>query len=214
MRMERSKSAVMLEAGMFAAMAAAVGMVAFMVVGGASFVAGLLAGGAVFVVVFAVMWIMTGATMEPPRGPGNIKQTETPLTRSQAPAQAEKPAAKKAAPKPATAKVDPKPAPKPAPAAKPAEEMAPAEAGKPALLKAPRADGADDLKKIKGVGPKLEKVLNDTGVYHFDQIAAWSADEVAWADENLVGFKGRVSRDDWVSQAKALASGQSAEGGA
>jgi NADH-quinone oxidoreductase subunit E len=43
------------------------------------------------------------------------------------------------------------------------------------------------------------------GFYHFDQVAAWTADEVAWVDENLTGFKGRVSRDDWVSQAKSLA---------
>lgn len=64
---------------------------------------------------------------------------------------------------------------------------------------------------IKGVGPKLEGVLNGLGFYHFDQIAAWSGDEVAWADQNLVGFKGRVSRDDWVGQAQALASGAETE---
>ncbi|MEM8655914.1 MAG: NADH-quinone oxidoreductase subunit E [Pseudomonadota bacterium] len=79
---------------------------------------------------------------------------------------------------------------------------------KPTLLTAPRDGGADDLKLIKGVGPGLEKELNAKGVYHFDQIAAWSDDEVAWADQHLVRFKGRVSRDDWVTQAKALASGE------
>ena len=78
---------------------------------------------------------------------------------------------------------------------------------KPDLLDKPRHDGPDDLKKIKGVGPKLEKLLNQVGVYHFDQIAGWSKDEVAWADENLVGFKGRVSRDNWVAQARKLAQG-------
>jgi len=63
-----------------------------------------------------------------------------------------------------------------------------------------------ELKQIKGVGPKLEKLLHSMGFYHFDQIAAWTEDEVAWVDENLPGFKGRVSRDDWVAQAKTLAS--------
>ena len=75
------------------------------------------------------------------------------------------------------------------------------------MLDGPREGGADDLKKIKGVGPKLEKVCNGIGVYHFDQIANWTADEVAWVDENLIGFKGRVSRDNWVEQARLLASG-------
>ena len=54
-------------------------------------------------------------------------------------------------------------------------------------------------------------MLNGVGVYHFDQIAAWSEADVAWADENLVGFKGRVSRDDWVAQAKILAGGGETE---
>ena len=83
-----------------------------------------------------------------------------------------------------------------------------AEAGtKPELLSTSREGGADDLKRIKGVGPKLEKLLHETGIFHFDQIAAWTPQEVAWADENLAGFKGRVSRDGWVEQAKALAEG-------
>ncbi len=82
---------------------------------------------------------------------------------------------------------------------------------KPKTLKGPRKSGADDLKQIKGVGPKLEKMLNDMGFYHFDQIAKWSAGDIAWADENLVGFKGRVSRDDWAGQAKLLAEGKDTE---
>jgi predicted flap endonuclease-1-like 5' DNA nuclease len=49
------------------------------------------------------------------------------------------------------------------------------------------------------------------GYFHFDQIAAWGPNEVAWVDENLQGFKGRVSRDNWVEQAKVLASGGSTE---
>ena len=85
------------------------------------------------------------------------------------------------------------------------------EGKKPELLSEAREGGPDDLKHIKGVGPKLEQALHDMGVFHFDQIAAWSEEEVAWADQNLVGFKGRVSRDDWVSQAKILADGGSTE---
>ncbi len=78
---------------------------------------------------------------------------------------------------------------------------------KPTTMSAPKGGKADDLKKIKGVGPKLEKVLNGMGYYHYDQIAAWNASEIAWVDENLEGFKGRVTRDSWVAQAKKLAAG-------
>lgn len=90
-------------------------------------------------------------------------------------------------------------------------EVAETEGEKPALLDTARGGKPDDLKMIKGVGPKLESALNSIGVFHFDQIASWSPAEVAWADQNLVGFKGRVSRDDWVDQAKALAAGEETE---
>lgn len=82
---------------------------------------------------------------------------------------------------------------------------------KPAALDGPRDGGADNLKEIKGIGPKLEKLCNSLGFYHFDQIAAWTADEVAWVDANLQGFRGRVSRDEWVAQAKILAAGGETE---
>ncbi len=86
-----------------------------------------------------------------------------------------------------------------------AAEAAEAEIGeKPATLDAPRGDAPDDLKKIKGVGPKLEKLLHELGFFHFDQIASWTDAEVAWVDHHLEGFKGRVSRDEWVRQAKEL----------
>ncbi len=115
----------------------------------------------------------------------------------------------KPAPAPQPAPVPP--APKPAPAPEPAPTVAKAAPSRPSGLSEARADGADDLKRIKGVGPKLEVLLNTLGFYHFDQIAAWGADEVAWVDENLKGFKGRVSRDNWVSQAGKLASGEETE---
>lgn len=74
--------------------------------------------------------------------------------------------------------------------------------GGPERLSAPRGE-ADDLKRIKGVGPKLEAALNDMGIYHFDQIAAWSPEDVAWVDDRL-NFKGRIERDGWIAQARKL----------
>ena len=71
-----------------------------------------------------------------------------------------------------------------------------------------RSGKADDLKLVKGIGPKLEILCNSLGFYHFDQIANWTAAEIAWVDENLEGFKGRVSRDQWVIQARDLAAGK------
>ena len=78
-------------------------------------------------------------------------------------------------------------------------------ASKPEGLSGPRGGRADDLKEISGVGPKMEDLLNTLGYYHFDQIAAWTPSEVAWVDDNLEGFKGRVTRDQWQLQARKLA---------
>jgi len=100
----------------------------------------------------------------------------------------------------------------PSKAAKATSVSASEKAGKkPRTMKAPRKSGADDLKLIKGIGPKLEKLCNSLGFWHFDQIAKWTADEISWVDQNLEGFKGRVSRDEWVAQAKILASGGETE---
>jgi predicted flap endonuclease-1-like 5' DNA nuclease len=85
------------------------------------------------------------------------------------------------------------------------------EGRKPETLQFARGGRADDLKRIKGVGPKLEAMLNDLGFFHYDQVGAWSADEVAWVDANLEGFNGRVSRDNWIEQARILAAGGSTE---
>jgi len=88
------------------------------------------------------------------------------------------------------------------------EAKAPAGAGKkPKALKAARKGKADDLKLILGIGPKLELLCHSLGFFHFDQIAEWTPAEIAWVDENLEGFKGRVTRDRWVAQAKILAAG-------
>lgn len=63
----------------------------------------------------------------------------------------------------------------------------------------------DDLGQINGVGPILSSLLNDTGVYYFWQIAEWTPDEAAWVDSQLMYFKGRIKRDDWVNHARTLA---------
>ncbi|MGR3570945.1 NADH-quinone oxidoreductase subunit E [Brevirhabdus sp.] len=74
----------------------------------------------------------------------------------------------------------------------------------PPRLDSPRGGKADDLKQIRGIGPKLERQLNALGFYHLDQIAALSEEELIWLDDNLEGFRGRAGRDDWVGQAGAL----------
>ena len=87
----------------------------------------------------------------------------------------------------------------------------PEDAEKPETLDSPRDGRGDDLKMIRGIGPKLEAMLNGMGFWHFDQIAGWTENEVAWVDYHLEGFKGRVTRDDWVPQARTLAEGGTTE---
>lgn len=64
----------------------------------------------------------------------------------------------------------------------------------------------DDLKLISGVGPKNEQVLHELGIFTFAQVAAWKKAEREWVDGYL-NFHGRIEREDWVKQAKALAKG-------
>ncbi|MBD8878465.1 50S ribosomal protein L21 [Roseibium polysiphoniae] len=97
--------------------------------------------------------------------------------------------AKKAAPKKAEAK-------KEEPAAASDDAVTP-------LFTAPEGK-ADDLKKISGVGPVLEKKLNALGITTYAQVAAFSADDIARVDDAL-SFKGRIERDNWLEQAKELA---------
>lgn len=82
-----------------------------------------------------------------------------------------------------------------------------ADESKPELLTAARGGKGDDLELIWGVGPKLAKMLNEMGVWHYDQIAKWTPAELAWVDARLTGFKGRALRDDWIAQSKKLATG-------
>ena len=82
------------------------------------------------------------------------------------------------------------------------EEIMPEDFVPPRSLDKPASP--DDLKMISGVGPKLEQVLNELGVWTFDQIAEWTAAEIAWVDDYLQ-FSGRILRDDWLGQAAKLA---------
>ncbi len=85
---------------------------------------------------------------------------------------------------------------------------------KPELLSAPRGAKADDLKLIWGVAEKLESRMNELGIWHFDQIAKWSAAEVVWFEEQMPGFKGRIVRDKWQEQCAKLAGGWRPDGNA
>ncbi len=66
----------------------------------------------------------------------------------------------------------------------------------------------DDLKKIKGIGPKFESDLNSKGIYYFRQIGAWKAADVKMVEGVIDSFPGRIKRDEWVKQGKALAKGR------
>ncbi len=85
------------------------------------------------------------------------------------------------------------------PAATDARPAIPAAVGEP-----------DDLKRIKGLGPKLATLLASLGITRFDQIAAWSDADIAEVDRFLGAFQGRITRDNWVEQASYLARGDDA----
>ncbi|MBZ9994908.1 ATP-binding cassette domain-containing protein [Mesorhizobium sp. BH1-1-4] len=112
-----------------------------------------------------------------------VSVASRPVATTPAPA---KPAAEKAAPRKMAAK---------APAAK-AE-------GVSNRLPAPRGGKADNLTRIKGIGTVNEKKLNEHGIFHFDQIGAWKKADVE-AVEAYLAFDGRISREEWVKQAKLL----------
>lgn len=156
---------------------------------------------------------------EAPRGPAEIlklpvRKPALKVVAKAEPKPAPAPAAKEAGP--ATETVRAKQAPKPAPAkAKvapklraeaPVVQAAPTQArfSKPRAIERPAKP--DDLKAIAGVGPKLEKVLNDLGIWTYAQVAALERNEVAWLDDFL-SFAGRIDRDGWVAQASRLAKG-------
>ncbi|CAI2932611.1 ATP-binding cassette domain-containing protein [Aminobacter niigataensis] len=137
------------------------------------------------------------------------------------PVKAEAPKAVKAAP--AASKASPKPAPAAKAATKSATKTPAAKTAAPKalagkapaakapaaktisnVLAAPRGGVPDRLILIKGIGPVNEKKLNEHGIFHFDQVAAWKKSDIA-AAEAYLAFDGRIEREDWVGQAKALA---------
>jgi NADH-quinone oxidoreductase subunit E len=92
--------------------------------------------------------------------------------------------------------------------AKAAAAAAPEDKNRPAGIARPAQP--DDLKMISGVGPKIEGILHSLGIYTFAQVASWKKAEREWVDGYLK-FKGRIEREDWLKQAKALAKGGEAE---
>jgi predicted flap endonuclease-1-like 5' DNA nuclease len=80
---------------------------------------------------------------------------------------------------------------------------------KPTSLYSAEPKSVDDLKRIKGIGPKLENLLNAMGIYSFEQISKFSEENLAWVDSQLTAFKGRPMRDDWIAQATKLNSNTS-----
>ena len=93
------------------------------------------------------------------------------------------------------------------------EEEAALPAGTPARpqgIGAAREGRPDNLQRISGIGPKNEKTLHGLGFFHFDQIAEWSEEEIAWVDDHLK-FNGRIQREEWTRQAKLLAEGNEEE---
>ncbi len=101
------------------------------------------------------------------------------------------------------------PAPRPV-AAPMAAASAPERMERPKGISAARGGKADNLQRISGIGPKNESILHTLGFFHFDQIAAWTAAQVAWVDDHLK-FNGRIAREEWITQAGLLADGKEAE---
>lgn len=154
------------------------------------------------VLVSVVIWLIVGLIFTVAEAPKSV----TPVARPHSPVAVEPvvrsveksapaPVALAAAPVPVTAA--------PAPVAAMPEPVVEAEAAQPSALSGP-VGTADDLKVINGVGPVLEGKLNNLGIYHFWQIARWTGAEVAWVD-GFLNFKGRIGRDNWITQAAKLA---------
>lgn len=113
------------------------------------------------------------------------------------------------------ASAEPEEAVVPAPATPPAEVAAAAmpltaRMERPKGLSEARGGKPDNLQRISGIGPKNEKILHNLGVFHFDQIASWTAEQVSWVDDHLK-FNGRIGREQWIEQARLLAEGKEDE---
>lgn len=114
------------------------------------------------------------------------------------------------APKVAVVPPPPPPPPPPAPEPAPLAAAHPAKMERPKGIAGARNGKPDDLQQISGIGPKNEKVLHTLGFFHFDQIAAWTAEQIDWVDDHLK-FNGRIGREEWVEQARLLHAGNDEE---
>ena len=155
-----------------------------------------------------------------PKPPADPAETAPEATATPAPPAGDPPAAAAPAQDPApTPPLATEPAPTPPPATEPdttpppATEPAPAPAAgddkgdsaAPAgLILGAAPEDPDDLKRIKGVGPKMEQALHGAGIYHYAQIARLGPQEQRWLGETLGSFAERITRDDWPGQAAAL----------
>ena len=124
--------------------------------------------------------------------------------------------AEAAAPPPPPAPVEvpapePEPAPEPLPEITPEPEFIPAPTPEPAPEPTRDGGGADDLSRIKGLGPKLQALLPTLGLSTYAQIAALTAADLTALDGKLGAFAGRPAKDNWVEQARFLAGGDVAE---
>jgi predicted flap endonuclease-1-like 5' DNA nuclease len=90
------------------------------------------------------------------------------------------------------------------------EQRADAVGARPTGLAGPRNGRVDALTRVRGIGPKNEAILHALGVYHFDQIAGWTDDVVAWVNA-YISFPGRIEREEWISQCALLAGGGETE---
>lgn len=183
-----------------------------MVLGGWSFMQGLFAGVVLFVISGALLsWLLCkplpapGAVAITPSKPGEHPASSAPAKKAAASAAPASGAAVKSSQLPGQQELAARKG-----EWKYGEEAADVGGSQPETLSSARGGQPDDLKKLKGVGPKLEGVLHELGFFHFDQIANWTDAEVAWVDERLK-FKGRIERDGWIEQAKILAAGGETE---
>ncbi len=147
------------------------------------------------------------AAAQPASGPHSWTHSPVDVSGTRAPPLAK--SAKSVTPEPQAARPRASgPADSPEPAPEPSERPN-ASTGKPrppqGLSAAPEG-GGDDLQRISGIGAKIERTLNRLGIYRYDQIATWAADEIDWVDEHL-NFRGRIAREKWIVQARLLAAG-------
>lgn len=142
------------------------------------------------------------ASKAPPPGPA--PEQGAPVERTPSAATKPSPAAE-VTPAPPAAEPEPKPAPKaePKPEPKSEQKAAPAAAPPERFTEGPPAT-VDDLRRLRGVGPKMEEKLHDSGIYQYAQIARLDEAGLRWLGEQLTISPDRIARDDWVSQAREL----------